>query len=100
MVPTFALCWGLGFGSSIPLRLAIIADYFGRKNFGTIIGLTSTITAISGAAGPILVGLTFDLTGNYRLPFFLLGISVLIAIPLIISLQNIETVRKHLVNQN
>ena len=100
MVPTFALCWGLGFGSSIPLRLAIIGDYFGRKNYGTIIGLTSTITAISGAAGPILVGLTFDLTGNYRLPFFLLGISVLIAIPLIISLQNIETVRKHLVNQN
>ena len=88
----------MGFGASIPLRLAMLGDYFGRNNYATIIGLTSAITAVSGAAGPILAGLAFDLTGSYRLPFFLLSISVLIAIPLIISLQNIDTVKKHLTN--
>ena len=37
----FALLWGLGFGSSIPMRFAIIADFFGRKNFGTIMGIST-----------------------------------------------------------
>ncbi len=94
LVPTFALCWGLGFGSSIPLRLAILGDYFGRKNYGTIVGLTSTIGAIFSAIGPIFAGLAFDFTGSYRFPFFFLGITIFLALPLIFSLQTIETVKK------
>ena len=94
LVPVFAICWGLGFGSSIPLRLSMLGDYFGRKNYGTIVGLTSTISAISAAIGPIFVGLSFDITGSYRFPFLFLGITVAIALPLIFSLQSIETVKK------
>jgi MFS family permease len=72
----------------------MMGDYFGRKNFGTIVGLTSTISAISGAIGPIFVGLSFDITGSYRFPFLFLGITVAIAIPLILSLQSIKTVKE------
>ena len=83
----FALLWGLGFGSSIPMRFAIIADFFGRKNFGTIMGISMTINAIVGIAGPVFVGWMFDINQNYQTPYLILSTSLLCAIPLTLNLK-------------
>jgi len=45
-----------------------------------------TTSAIFGVVGPVLVGWVFDVRGNYREPFMLMALSVLIAIPLILTL--------------
>jgi MFS family permease len=86
-LPLFVVFFGLGFGSSIPLRLSILGDYFGRTSYGSIVGLTSSVNAIFGAAGPALVGLIHDLQGSYRMGFIILSVVLVISIPLALSLE-------------
>ena len=87
-LPVFVICFGIGFGSSIPLRLTLLADYFGRTSYGSIVGITSSINAIFGAVGPALVGLSYDLNNSYRIGFFLMTILMSISIPLCLTLDN------------
>ena len=86
-LPFFVVFFGLGFGSSIPLRLSILGDYFGRSSYGSIVGLTSSVNAIFGAAGPALVGLIHDIEGTYRLGFTALTFALVIAIPATLALE-------------
>ena len=79
--------FGMGFGASVPLRLAIIGDYFGRRNYGSIVGLISSVNALFGAAGPVFVGLMFDVTDSYRPAFMVLFILPALAIPLTLTLE-------------
>ena len=82
----FILFWGVGFGGSIPVRFAMIADYFGRRSFGSIMGTMMTVSTVFGVIGPVFVGGMFDLRGNYREPYLILSLAVLVSIPLILTL--------------
>ncbi len=75
-----------GFGGTIPVRPAMLADYFGTKFFGTINGTISLVTTTGGALGPWVVGALVDKTSHYHagwlvciavtaaaIPFFLLA---------------------------
>ena len=83
----FILFFGLGFGSSVPLRLTLAADYFGRKNYGSMIGILNTVGAVFGTLSPLLVGLTKDITGEYIYAYYILSIGMILAIPLVLSLK-------------
>ena len=72
-VIVFAALHGLSFGVRGPLTMAIRADYFGRAAFGTVMGFSSLIILIGMVAGPIIAGLSFDLTGDYRAGFVVLA---------------------------
>ncbi len=87
-LPVFVACFGLGFGASIPLRLAILADYFGRRSYGSIVGITSTVSAGFAAAGPLFAGVMFDLTGTYRVAFLVLGALLATAVPMTVLLES------------
>ena len=87
-LPVFIIGYGVGFGASIPLRLTLLADYFGRTSYGSIVGLTASINAIFGAIGPALVGFFYDLNNDYRIGFFIMAILLLISIPLCITLES------------
>ena len=82
----FVVCWGIGFGASIPVRFALLADYFGRRHFGSVMGIMMTVSAVFGIAGPVFVGWMYDVRGNYRDPYVVLALTVLVAIPLVLSL--------------
>ena len=82
----FIFFWGVGFGASIPIRFALLADYFGRTHFGSVMGIMMTVSTIFGVVGPVFVGWMFDVRGNYRDPFMILSLTVLIAIPLVLGL--------------
>ena len=82
----FIVFWGVGFGASIPVRFAMLADYFGRRSFGTIMGIMMTFSTVFGVIGPVFVGWMFDVRGNYREPFLIMAASILISIPLILTL--------------
>ena len=82
----FIVFWGIGFGASIPVRFAMLADYFGRRSFGTIMGIMMTFSTVFGVIGPVFVGWMFDVRGNYREPFLIMSVSILISIPLILTL--------------
>ena len=80
----FIIFWGYGFGASIPVRFALIADFFGRRHYGSVMGLMMTASAVFGVVGPVLVGFIFDVRGNYMDPFVLMAFSVLVSIPLVL----------------
>ena len=82
----FTIFVGTGWGVSVPLRFAIVADHFGRQHFGTIMGVMNVISTLFGVAGPVLVGWVFDQRGNYREPFELASLAALAGIPLILTL--------------
>ena len=83
----FLAAWGFGFGASIPIRFALIADLFGRQHYGTVMGTMMTTSTIFSVMGPVIVGWIYDIRGNYREPFLLIACTVLVAIPLILTLQ-------------
>jgi MFS family permease len=74
MVIAFAALHGTAWGLRGPLMQALRADYFGRRAFGMIMGLSSMITTIGNFAGPLVAGSLADLTGGYELGFTVLAI--------------------------
>ena len=77
-IPTallFSVVFGLGFGGRTTLLTAIRGEYFGRKAFATIVGVSQLPMNIIWMGAPILAGYTFDKLGSYTLPFIALAIS-------------------------
>ncbi|MSQ08765.1 MAG: MFS transporter [Dehalococcoidia bacterium] len=87
-LPVFIVGFGLGFGATVPLRLAMMGDYFGRKSYGSIVGLMSSVSAGFGAAGPVFAGLMFDLTGDYRPAFAIMAALLVLAVPMSLALES------------
>tara|TARA_B100000809_G_C14773786_1_gene400392 strand:+ start:198 stop:608 length:411 start_codon:yes stop_codon:yes gene_type:complete len=52
----FLVACGFGFGASIPTRFVLIADLFGRRGYGSVMGTMMTTSAIFGVVGTVQVG--------------------------------------------
>jgi len=71
-----------GFGGSIPLRPAYMADVYGVKAFGKLIGIMRLTATTGGASGAWLVGALFDRTGEYKPGWLVVSIVTALAVPL------------------
>ena len=67
---------GMSMGAFGALGPLLVQESFGVKFFGSIMGLVNFATVVSFALGPIIAGLSFDLTDTYR-PAFLAMIAML-----------------------
>lgn len=81
----FLIIYGTGYGATIPMRPAIMADYFGRTSLGTILGFMMSVALVAGVIAPVIAGRFFDITGNYRQIFLVYALISAAAIPLILS---------------
>jgi len=84
LVIPFLLLYAPGYGGPIPLRPALQADYFGTRNFGTIMGLMTLISMVGGLVSPVYAGWIFDTTGSYSLAWRVIALSVIPGIPLVL----------------
>ena len=57
--------FGFFMGSFGTLSPLLVQDSFGIRSFGTIMGLISATTVISFGLGPLIAGLSYDLSGGY-----------------------------------
>jgi MFS transporter, OFA family, oxalate/formate antiporter len=64
----FALAYGAVYGGWVALLPALVADYFGGRNAGGIIGILYTSVAFGNLIGPATAGYAFDIGGSYTLP--------------------------------
>lgn len=69
MAMVFAVLWGAGFGGRVPLLTAIVGDFFGRKNFGSILGLNMVPSNVAMIFAPLFAGFMHDRTQSYFIPF-------------------------------
>ncbi len=75
--------YAMAYGGSVPLIPATLAEYFGRKNFGTVQGFASTVQMVGNICGPLFAGFVFDVTGSYRIAFILYSAASVVALAML-----------------
>ncbi len=84
MLYLFAIIFGLFQGGfAVPLN-ALLADIFGLRHFGAILGAKSFSWGIGAAFGPALAGYIFDSYGNYVAAFLTSMVAALIMAVLVL----------------
>jgi MFS family permease len=69
----FAVVFGIGFGGRNPLTTSIRGEYFGRKSFGMIMGVSQVPMNVLLLIAPVFAGLMRDWQGDYVVAFNVLG---------------------------
>jgi MFS family permease len=69
-----ALVFGFAFGGIVPLNSHIVAELFGLRAHGALLGATGISIGIGGAMGPVFTGYCYDVLGSYTLPFVVCGV--------------------------
>jgi MFS transporter, OFA family, oxalate/formate antiporter len=68
----FALIFGVGFGGAFTIIQVWVADIYGGKSYGSILGVVTMIDTLAGSAGMILLGSMRKASGSYTSGFDLL----------------------------
>jgi OFA family oxalate/formate antiporter-like MFS transporter len=83
----FLLMFSPALGAALPLRGAVVREYFGRASFGSLLGAMNGIGAIGGIIGPFVAGWTFDNLMSYRPIWLTLAGTTFIAVVLILRIK-------------
>jgi MFS family permease len=77
MLVGFALVMGASYGGAVALTPAVVAELFGMRGLGVILGSLYTGSAIGTLLGPPFCGALIDRTGSYRLAIlFTLAVTI------------------------
>ena len=68
----FAVVHGFAHGGIQTTQSPIVAEYFGLSSHGTLFGIVLFGGGLGAAAGSIITGHIFDITGSYSLAFWVL----------------------------
>jgi len=61
----FVILFGAGFGAITPARAALVAEYYGAANYGSISGVLALILAVARAAAPVGSSVLYTAAGGY-----------------------------------
>ena len=87
----FAFAFGLFYGGWVALMPAVVADYFGARNLGTLIGVISMCLAVGTLIGPSAAGFAFDLRHSYMLPIVASIVAYVIAAAILLRASRPDT---------
>ena len=83
----FAVLYGIGFGGRIPLLTAIRGEYFGRRAFATIMGISQFPNNIAMIFAPLYAGYLYDTQQSYFVPFATFGILAFMGAALMLTVK-------------
>jgi OFA family oxalate/formate antiporter-like MFS transporter len=66
-----SLLFGVGIGGGVVTESGLIADLFGMKSHGLILGIVSFSFTIGSAIGPLITGYVFDMDSSYQTAFLI-----------------------------
>jgi nitrate/nitrite transporter NarK len=78
----FALMFGVSFGCLVPMRGAVGSIMFGTRAIGGVLGLLQGGSIAAGMIGPMVMGIIFDLNGNYSVAIWGLIVISALMVPL------------------
>ncbi len=61
--------FGVTIGNSLMMHPLLLAEKFGTREYGRIYSMSQFIAMAGVAGGPLLIGLFYDLSGGYEVPF-------------------------------
>lgn len=73
-VMVFAAVFGFVYGGTVPLFSYVVAELFGLRAHGGILGIIVCSVGLGSAVGPVITGYLFDLLGAYSIPFAICGV--------------------------
>jgi len=76
MIYVWFILYGIGQGAGVAIVAPMKGRYFGRKAYGSILGIATAVMAPVGIIAPVYFGWTFDTTGSYIGAFTLVAIMV------------------------
>ena len=92
MLYAFGIVYGCFSGIGV-LLAPMVAELFGFKALGVIVGTLVMANSIGGAISPPLAGAIFDMTGSYETAFIASGFLGLAAVILIALLKRPNRIR-------
>jgi len=87
MLFLFAVIYGFAHGGFFTVMSPMVAEFFGTGSHGVLFGIVLASGTMGGAAGPLMAGYTFDVTGSYRTAFIVLTLLAVIGFVPIMLLQ-------------
>ena len=82
----FAFGFGVGFGCLVPMRGTVGSIMFGTRTLGGILGLLQGGPIAAGVVGPLVMGLVFDVNGNYSAAIWGLIVISALMVPLSLAM--------------
>jgi MFS family permease len=70
--------FGLSIGNVLILQSLLLADAFGARDYGRIYSMNQLISMVGVAGGPALMGIIYDASGGYALPYVAAAIASLV----------------------
>ena len=90
MMYLFGAVYGLAHGSFFTAISPLSAEWFGIRFHRTVFDVVACFGTTGGAAGPILAGHLFDVTGSYRAAFLILTGLALAAWGMLVALRPVR----------
>jgi len=66
----FGAIYGFAYGGVAVLRSPMVAELFGLRSHGVLMGVIGFFLAFGNATGPLVAGYVFDITGSYQPAFW------------------------------
>jgi MFS family permease len=82
MLYLFAVLFGFAFGACVTCESPLVADLFGLRSHGLILGVIACGFTFGGGVGPFVAGHIFDVVGRYRAAFLLCALVSCVALVL------------------
>jgi len=82
----FSLMFGISLGCLVPMRGAVGAIMFGTRAIGGVLGLLQGGSIAAGVLGPLVMGVIFDLNGNYSAAIWGLAAIGALMVPLSLAM--------------
>ena len=76
MAMAWATMMGLGGGLVMVLFFSVWPRVYGRRELGRIQGMAQAMTVLASAVGPLLLAACVEMTGSYRVMFYILAAAV------------------------
>jgi MFS family permease len=86
----FAIIIGLATGAGAMLEPPLVAELFGIKSHGLLLGIIECSTTIGSAVGPFITGYIFDVRGSYQLAFLICAATGVVGLILSAALRPIK----------
>jgi nitrate/nitrite transporter NarK len=95
----FALMFGVSFGCLVPMRGAVGNIMFGTRAIGKVLGLLQGGPVAAGVIGPLVMGMIFDLNGNYSAAIWGLIVVSALVMPLSLAMASPAELAKRIGQQ-
>ncbi len=76
---SYSIFFGIGWGATAPMFMAVAADLFKGRIFGLIYGFLEAGIGIAGALGAWIAGFIFDKTHSYQAAFVLVIVAFILS---------------------